>query len=221
MIAPPAGRSATPAAVPTAEVRIADRLRQLRTDKGLTLRQLASAAGISQAFLSRVENHKVSLTIAGLEQLAGVLGVPLATFFEEDKRTLPIALCRAGKGSKGRLRGPKGFPYEMLASAKRGKLMEPLLLDVGHLGIVPPLKSHPGEEFNFVVEGECTLLYGKERIHLRTGDAAYYDASVPHTTHAIKGKPCKLLAVVASRDYLFHGDLSRLMNEPANGGASR
>jgi len=28
----------------------------------------------------------------------------------------------------------------------------------------------------------------------------------------VKGKPGRMLVVVASRDYLFHGDLSRLLN---------
>src|SRR5688500_15739548 len=54
----------------SAEIKLANRLRQLRQDKQLTLKDLATAAGMSQAYLSRVENHKVSLTIAGLEQLA-------------------------------------------------------------------------------------------------------------------------------------------------------
>ena len=200
--------------MPAAEVRLADRLRQLRADKGLTLRELASQAGVSPAFLSRVENHKVSLTIAGLEQLAAALGVAIATFFEEDRRTLPIALCRAGQGPTGRLRGRKGFLYELLASDKKGKLMEPLLVDVGSSG-EQPLRSHPGDEFNYVLSGECTLVYGKQQIVLREGDAVYYDASVPHAAHRVKGRPCRLIAVVASRDYLFHGDLSRLMNGAA------
>jgi quercetin dioxygenase-like cupin family protein len=74
-----------------------------------------------------------------------------------------------------------------------------------------PLKSHSGEEFNYVLEGECLLIYGDDRIHLREGDCVYYDASIPHAAHAIKGSPSRLLVVVSSRDYLFHGDLSRLL----------
>src|SRR5688572_27347508 len=180
-------------AVPTAEVRLADRLRQLRIDKGLTLRELASQAGMSPAFLSRIENHKVSLTIAGLEQLAAALGVPIATFFEEDRRTLPIALCRAGHGPTGRLRGRNGFLFEMLASDKKGKLMEPLLVDVGS-SPDQPLVSHAGEEFNYILSGECRFVYGKEQITLRAGDALYYDATVPHAARRAKGKPCRLIA---------------------------
>ena len=203
------------AAPRTAEVRVANRLRQLRTDKGLTLKHLATRAGMSQAFLSRVENHKVSLPIAGLERLAKALGVPMVTFFEEDQRALPITVCRAGRGNKGRLRGKRGFVYEMLAAEKSGKLMEPLLVDIASAPEPMPFRSHPGDEFNYVLKGEFLLLYGKDAIRLTEGDACYYDATVPHAARPIRGKPGVILAVVASRDYLFHGDLSQLLQGDA------
>jgi len=195
-----------------AEARLANRLRQLRVDKTLTLSQLASAAGMSQAYLSRVENHKVSLTIAGLEQLAAALRVPISVFFEEDNRTLPISICWSGKGPKRRFRGREGLVFEMLASEKAGKLMEPLIVNLRAAKRPMALKSHSGEEFNYVLEGECLLLFGNSRIRLRQGDCAYYDASIPHAARAGKRGPSRILAVVGSRDYLFHGDLSRLLN---------
>ena len=71
-----------------------------------------------------------------------------------------------------------------------------------------------GEELNYILEGECEFVYGKERIRLRQGDAVYYDATVPHLVQSIKKtNPCKVLAVVASKDYLFHGDLTRLLDD--------
>ena len=195
----------------SAEIKLANRLRQLRQDKQLTLKDLATAAGMSQAYLSRVENHKVSLTIAGLEQLAEALDVPMAIFFDEDSRQVPITHTPDGHGERRRFRGPSGFVFEMLAAAKKGKLMEPLIVDVRTASQPMPLKAHSGEEFNYVLSGECQLLYGDNQIHLREGDAVYYDASIPHAARAIKGRSCKLLAIISSRDYLFHGDLSRLL----------
>ncbi len=196
----------------TAEARVATRLKQLRLEKGLTLAKLAAQAGFSSAFLSRVENHKISVPIASLEQLAGALEVSLSAFFEEESDRVPISLCRAGEGKKARLRGPRGFLYEIIVPHKKGKLMEPIIIEVDPTQS-PPAKTHSGEEFNYVLEGECELTYGKQKIHLRSGDAVYYDAQVPHTSRALNGVPCRLLAAVASRDYLFHGDLSRLLNE--------
>ena len=61
--------------------------------------------------------------------------------------------------------------------------------------------------------GTCLLLYGKERITLHPGDAAYYDATVPHCTRKVGKGPCQVLTIVASSDYLFHGDLTELLKD--------
>lgn len=196
-----------------AEIQVADRIQELRKDKGLTLRQLAEQAEISEAYLSRVENHKAALPIASLSRLAQALSAPMSAFFEDDQRVRPITVCRAGKGVRGRLRGRHGLAYEMLAGEKTGKLIEPLLVDLDSARKPKELHSHIGDEFNYVLRGSCILLYGKEQIELQEGDAVYYDATVPHAARLRSARePCRLLAVVASRDYLFHGDLARLLN---------
>jgi transcriptional regulator with XRE-family HTH domain len=197
--------------VQTAEVRIASRLRKLRLDKGLTLTQLAGKAGLSQAFLSRVENHKLSIPISGLERLAHALEVSISTFFEEEQVTSPIVLCRAGKGIRQHCRGHKSFLLELLAASKRGKLMEPLLVDIATATRPMQLISHAGEEFNYVVKGEIYLIYGKQEIHLKEGDSVYYDAMVPHAARPLPKRPGLILSIVASKDYLFHGDLTNLL----------
>ena len=195
-----------------AEMGVSSRLKQLRLEKGLTLAQLASAVGFSTAFLSRVENHKMSIPIVSLEKLAAALGVSISSFFEDESDRILISLCRKGEGRKARLRGPRGSIFEILVQAKKGKLMEPFIFNVP-IGTASTPKPHSGEEFNYIVEGECELIYGQAIIRMRTGDSVYYDASVPHTSRALGGVPCRMLVVVVSREYLFHGDLSRLLNE--------
>jgi transcriptional regulator with XRE-family HTH domain len=196
-----------------AEMAVAERLKQLRTEKGLTLSQLASAAGCSAAFLSRLENHRISVPIASLERLALALGVSISVFFENTAETLPLVLCRRGTGARSLLRGSRGFPFESLAGRKMGKLMEPIIVEVTPKKPAPKPRPHAGEEFDYILEGECDLIYGRQRIRLRRGDAVYYDARVPHMAVAVKNTVCRILVVVASRDYLFHGDLTRLMSD--------
>lgn len=194
-----------------AEIRVADRLRQFRRDKGMTLKQLSEAALLSPAYLSRVENYQVSLTISALERLARVLGVAIAAFFAEDEGVLPITITRAGEGSWRPLRGQGDFRYQTLAAAKAGKLLEPLLVDIDSEMPDQPLLGHPGEEFNYVLEGEFIFTYGRTEYHLKQGDAAYYDGAVPHAARAVPGARCRLLVAVASRDYMYHGDHIRLL----------
>jgi transcriptional regulator with XRE-family HTH domain len=196
-----------------AELNMAQRLKQLRTEKGLSLGALAKSCGMSSGFLSRVENHKMSLPIGSLERVAAALQVPIKFFFEEESERVLIDVCRKGEGARGRIRGPNGFVYESLVGGKKGKLMEPILVNLAPDSPTPDPKPHAGEEFDYVVEGECELTFGRQKILLRSGDSAYYDATVPHTARAIGKGPCKILVILVSRDYLFHGDLSRLLHE--------
>ena len=195
-----------------AEIHVARRLAALRTESNFTLRELAERSGLSDAYLNRVERQKTPINIANLEKVASAFSVPLTSFFESDEARQPMVITRAGSGRKVRFRGRKGFRVELLANLKKGKLMEPLLVDLASAEHEVPLQSHPGQEFNYVIEGRCLFLFGKERIELETGDSVFFDASVPHVCRAL-GKPSRILAVAASADYPLHGNIAVLLED--------
>src|ERR1700741_586926 len=67
--------------------RIAARVRQLRSKRGLALEALAEACGVSRSMISLIERGETSPTAVVLEKLASGLGVPLAALF--DAPTVP------------------------------------------------------------------------------------------------------------------------------------
>jgi transcriptional regulator with XRE-family HTH domain len=196
-----------------AEILVARRLGALRAESGMTLRNLAGRTGLSDAYLNRVERQKTPINIANLEKVAGAFGVPLSSFFEANAAQEPLVITRAGAGKRVRFRGRKGFRAEMLADRKKGKLMEPILVDLASAKAAVPLQSHPGQEFNYVVEGRCVFHFGRELFELTAGDAIYFDATVPHVCRALGKGPARILAVVASADYPLHGNISVLLDD--------
>lgn len=66
---------------------VADRLRQIRREKGINQEELANSAGINRSYLSSVENGKSSPTIEVVERLAVALGVSMRELMssESDK----------------------------------------------------------------------------------------------------------------------------------------
>lgn len=198
---------------PPVEALVASRLAALRQEVGLTLRELAAKTGLSDAYLSRVENGQTAVTLASLEKLAEVFAIPITAFFEEEEKPRRLVLCRAGQGRKARFRGRTGTLVELLADAKHAKLMEPLIAEVSSASRpVKPL-GHPGEEFNYVIRGRCQFVFDREKHTLEAGDSVYFDATVPHAVHAIRGEPCQLLAVVTSRDFQVHRNISKILEE--------
>jgi transcriptional regulator with XRE-family HTH domain len=185
----------------------------LRKEQAVTLRELARRCNLSESYLSRIENHKSSIGIDTLNSVAMVLGVPITYFFERADTDRAVTVCRAGKGKPVRLGNSRGLLVKMLAAEKRAKLMEPFVVDLCSARDEPAQRTHSGDEFFYVIDGECILTYGKDTIRLAKGDSVYYDPRIPHMTVPVEGKGCMVLAVVASRSYLFHGDLSRLLQE--------
>lgn len=61
--------------------KFGNRVRFLRSDRGLTQEQLSGRAGISVDFLSLIERGKNSPSFDNLDDLAGALGVPVAELF--------------------------------------------------------------------------------------------------------------------------------------------
>ena len=57
---------------------------QARTEKNLTLYQLAELTGISKSALNNIENGKTSPTLRQLEAIAKALNVPMTDLFDSD-----------------------------------------------------------------------------------------------------------------------------------------
>ena len=54
--------------------------------------------------------------------------------------------------------------------------------------------THPGQEFNMVLEGKMELFIGGKTMILEEGDSIYFDSSKPHGMLAVGDKPVKFLA---------------------------
>lgn len=68
-------------------------LRQWRERRGLSLHKLAEKAGVSYVTIVRIEQGRMSPTVALLEKLAAALGISVREFFPVER-----ARRRRGKG---------------------------------------------------------------------------------------------------------------------------
>ncbi|HBF31526.1 XRE family transcriptional regulator [Rhizobium sp.] len=69
---------------------ISERLKALRTAKGLTLDQLADQSGVSRAMISRIERGEASPTASLLARLCSALGQSLSVFFASTENGAPL-----------------------------------------------------------------------------------------------------------------------------------
>ncbi|MCO4849934.1 helix-turn-helix domain-containing protein [Bacillus vallismortis] len=58
-----------------------NRVKEIRTKKGQTLREFAESLGFSASYISKIENGKVNPSITSIEKIARKLNIPMSHFF--------------------------------------------------------------------------------------------------------------------------------------------
>ncbi len=184
---PPGGPS------PDADADPGAALRALRERRGLTIAALARQVGISAAAISQIESGTVQPSVTTLRRLAAALGVPVFRFFLPADTPAASVVRRADRKTVGLARS--GARYELLTPSLQGQLevME-VTMDPGQASASERI-SHPGEECLVIISGNGVLELGDDAIDLRAGDAATFQASLPHLLR--NTGLCPLLAISA------------------------
>lgn len=179
------------------KLNLGGRIKELRRQKGLTLKDLAERTTLSSAMLSQVENNIVAPSIATLWIFAEALGVKIGYFFHEaGVEAEDYVVTRSGSAPPvQRNELPHTFPYRDLAHGLEDKTMSPFLIDCDETCEFSIKQMvYEGEEFIHVLAGKLAVEYGEQHFDLGPGDSVYYNAQIPHRIHADKGS--RLLAVL-------------------------
>ena len=76
-------------------IDVGTRLRQLREERNMSMRSLATASGLSANALSMIERGKTSPSVSTLYKLADAMGVPITTFFGEQTAKQQVIFIRS------------------------------------------------------------------------------------------------------------------------------
>ena len=178
--------------------RLGDRVRALRKQRGLSIAELASRAGISAATLSRVENEQTQIGAHSLFQLANALNEDLNSFFEPDARPMGRGARAVSVGGTAFAIDTLRYRSEVLCTDLANKSMHPCInhISVRTLAEAGGLNGHSGEEFIHVLSGVLELhtdVY--EPLIMDPGDSIYFDASMPHAYVCASDEPTRILVV--------------------------
>jgi transcriptional regulator with XRE-family HTH domain len=156
------------------------RLRELRKQKGLSLRVVAADAQLSESFLSQVELARASPSVASLRRICQALGESMGSLFmDAEESTLDDDLVRVR--DRRRIVRPDGSVDYLLTPKKSDKLqVHQTLVRAGRTS-GPELYVHDGdEECVIVLEGSLTLRVADRTYVLETGDSLLLDPKTGH-----------------------------------------
>jgi len=183
------------------ELKVGEKIRELREEQGLSLQEMADRTGYSSALLSQIENHMISPPLGALIKIAKALEIKVGTFFGEDPREPFTIVRKQERRHISRFASKEGvsygYSYESLGFDKKDRHMEPFLITLEPATVKSEkLSTHEGEEFIFILEGEMEAILGTHKDVLYPGDCIYYDSTIPHKVQCHGDIPTRILAVI-------------------------
>jgi transcriptional regulator with XRE-family HTH domain len=188
---------ANPTTTDDVDLRVRRRLRELRTQLGLTLEEVASRADIDVSTLSRLESGKRRLALDHLPRLATALSV------STDE------LLRAPEADDPRVRGSShvshGVTYWPLTRSGPAGGLHAFKIRVSARRRTPPdpLPVHDGQDWMYVLSGRMRLILGERDFTIKPGEAVEFSTWTPHWFGAADG-PVEAIALFGPHGERLH-----------------
>ena len=161
------------------EAQVGIRVKMHRQSNHLTLKQLAEKVGCTDAYLSQIENGRVSPSIANLKKIADALQTKIADFFVESESNEPVVL-RPDQRTLITLDRWNARIHSLVIN-HRNKRMHPFYTLIEPGGGSHGLYSHVGEEFGIVLKGALEIELDGTAHLVRQMESFYYNSSQPHS----------------------------------------
>ncbi|MGB3244200.1 MAG: cupin domain-containing protein [Sulfitobacter sp.] len=176
-------------------MNIGQKLRTIRKQRGLSQRELAARAGLTNGTISLIEKNRTSPSVASLKSLLDAIPISMAEFFStlEDTPT-PKVFYRANEFTEVSPATPGQVSLRQLGNVEDHALQVlhetyPAGSDTG-----PELLSHNGEEAGIVVQGAIEVTVdGSVRV-LESGDGYLFDSRLPHRFRNISDAVCVVVS---------------------------
>lgn len=183
-------------------MNIGNIIKDKRTAKNVSLRELGERTGLSASAISQIENGKSIPNILTAKLIADALGFSVISFFLDDIDSKVSLVRKHERKEMIRNKSEHGELIEELINTGKNEIIAGIIT-------VPPLAdsgaevSHPGEEMVYVLEGEVVYtLVEVGSYALKQGDALTYPCSIPHKWYNNNDSEiAKILLVATSSEF--------------------
>lgn len=174
-------------------LELGQRIREVRQKKGMTLREAAVAADVSESFLSQVERGLANPSVASLRRIADAMHERVASFFVGEAPSGMVVRVK----DRRRLVHPMGMLEDYLLTPPTARKLQIIYCVAG------PGEGSGHERYTHVADEECVIVLsgrldvglGEETYSLESGDALLLDPKDPHSFHNPGPKPATMLWV--------------------------
>ncbi|HEY8909648.1 MAG TPA: cupin domain-containing protein [Desulfosporosinus sp.] len=173
---------------------IAESLKRLRSDKKLSLDNVAKLSGVSKSMLGQIERGEVNPSVSTLWKISNGLKISFTQLMSRPESDIEIVdkhKIQPLVEDEGKIRNYPIFPFD---STRRFEMYSIELDGGGYL----EAEAHPHgtQEFVTVFSGEVTINVNGEGFVLATGSSIRFKADSPHAYKNSGDVLCSLSMVI-------------------------
>jgi transcriptional regulator with XRE-family HTH domain len=161
------------------------RLRHARQLHALSLEELGAKVGLTEGYLSKIENDRATPTIGTLHKIVEALGMNINALFAELEHTpddvFVMRLANRPHLETGHRRSGNMVTLEQLVPSGPQYMLQINIHVVAPGGGSHEPISHRGQEFGLLLSGVLHLQVNGNTVALAEGDSFYFDSSLGHS----------------------------------------
>jgi len=175
------------------DISVGAKLRAIRSERGLSQRELAQRAGVSANAISLIERDENSPSVATLQSLASALQIKMSYFFEHEETRQVLHV----KANKRPSISSKGVRIEGIGGELSRQEMEPFRITLApHSESGDRQVVHTGHEFVYCLNGRVEYIIDGRIYKLEAGDFLMFEAHLPHVWRNLTDQQAEFLLVL-------------------------
>jgi transcriptional regulator with XRE-family HTH domain len=161
------------------------RLKHARLLKGYTLKQLAERVECSESMISKLENSRLSPSLAMLHRIAAELETTTAELLiqpddVDERHDVVLFPARRFPGANGDGDGEVKVWFDRILPLDKTGLLQVNLLHLLAGAEQPRFLAHEGEEFIYVLEGAMDVIFPDKSYTVSAGEGIYFASTRDH-----------------------------------------
>jgi transcriptional regulator with XRE-family HTH domain len=161
-------------------MQIGNRIREIRKNTGMSMKELAQKVGVSYLTIQRIETGEVSPSVAVLSEIAYCLKYPISSFFDKAMGVRVIKSVDQAEIESSKLTIKLLIP--------KGVINDKVIVSLGRgeKGRCIDLHKNEGLEITYLLKGKSKFIYDDQIYEMDAGDIVYFDSGRPHAVEALK-----------------------------------
>lgn len=178
--------------------KLGQKIKNLRVEKGLSLKDLSEKSGISAAGIHKIESNGIIPTITTMMKISDALGKRVSHFIEEEGEEKDTVFVPS-KERKSIFTFKKGLSLQGISAKKYGDFIMTAAYAVAEVGSSSGKKpmSHRGEELVYCLEGKMEFRVKDKTYVLNPGDSLHFRTHIEHSWKNIGDVQAKLIWILA------------------------